>query len=137
MRTLLKEYLFCFFMTEFEKKLYAGPFNAIKSGKKTFEIRANKDNSGSSGSINDMLVGDKIIFTNTATGERLSCIIHSKQLFDSAELLLTELGLSKTVSHSVTSITEGVNCIYAIPNYESLILKNGIFAIGLRDVKVL
>ena len=116
----------------FNKNLYKKPFEAIKSGKKTVEIRANKKES-SENSVNLMKPGDLIIFTCLDSGERIRCEIERIQLYNSARELLKREGTERTLS-STNDIEEGIKSIESIGNYKELIAKNGVFAIKLKSI---
>lgn len=68
-------------------KLYASPFNMIKSGQKTIELRLYDEKRRL------ILEGDVIVFTNTATGEKLSAKVTKLHRFDSFEALYRALPL--------------------------------------------
>lgn len=117
----------------FLKKLYERPFNAIKEGKKTVEIRANK-NDFSENSINLIEKGDFIIFKKIGTEDRLKCTVERKTLYKTIRELLEIEGTKHSLS-STDDIEEGIKSIEAIDNYKGLISKNGVFAIKIKDVK--
>ena len=58
-------------------KLHSAPFEMIKSGKKTIELRLYDEKR------RKIKVGDEIIFTNTVNGEILSRIVKDIHKFDS------------------------------------------------------
>ncbi|MBQ8029568.1 MAG: ASCH domain-containing protein [Clostridia bacterium] len=70
-------------------KLNAAPFEKIKSGKKTIELRLFDEKRQA------IRVGDKIVFTNTATGETQSATVLNLHRFDSFEELYEALPLLK------------------------------------------
>ena len=72
-----------------EMKLHPAPFEMIKSGKKTIELRLFDEKRRK---IN---VGDKIVFTNTESGEKLSTEVTNLHIFDSFEELYSSLPLLK------------------------------------------
>lgn len=117
----------------FLKKLNSRPFEAIKSGKKTIEIRANK-NEFSENSINLMKPGDLIIFTKRETDEKITCRIDSVKLYGSIRELLEREGTKTTLS-STNDIEEGIRSIESIGDYKELIAKNGVFAIKLKLIQ--
>ncbi len=119
----------------FLKDLYERPFNAIKKSQKNIEIRANK-NIFSGNSINLIGEGDFIIFKKAGSDERLKCTVERKTLYKNVRELLETEG----TEHSLTStknIEEGIKSIESIGDYKKLIFKNGVFAIKLKDVKVI
>ncbi len=70
-------------------KLHPSPFNLIKSGKKTIELRLFDEKR------QQIKAGDKIVFTNTATGETLDVTVVRLHRFDSFEELYRSLPLLK------------------------------------------
>ena len=72
-----------------EMKLNPAPFEMIKCGKKTIELRLYDEKRRK---IN---VGDKIVFTNTEGGEELTVKVVKLHIFDSFEELYSSLPLLK------------------------------------------
>ena len=72
-----------------EMKLNPAPFEMIKGGKKTIELRLYDEKRRI---IN---VGDKIVFTNTESGEELTVEVVKLHIFDSFEELYSSLPLLK------------------------------------------
>ena len=70
-----------------QMKLHPAPFEMIKSGKKTIELRLLDEKR------QQIKVGDSIIFTNTATGETLTAAVLKLHCFDSFEVLYNSLPL--------------------------------------------
>ena len=68
-------------------KLHASPFEMIKSGKKTIELRLYDEKR------QKIKVGDDIIFTSAVTGERMCATVKKLHLFDSFEELYKTLPL--------------------------------------------
>lgn len=68
-------------------KLHASPFNMIKSGQKTIELRLYDEKR------RQICEGDVIIFTNTATGEKRAAEVKKLHRFDSFEALYQALPL--------------------------------------------
>ena len=68
-------------------KLFSSPFEMIKSGKKTIELRLFDEKR------QQMKVGDTIVFTNTATGEQLRTKVKNLHRFASFETLYQVLPL--------------------------------------------
>ena len=73
--------------TEHTMKLHPSPFEKIKSGEKTIELRLYDEKR------RQIRVGDDIIFTNTATGETLKRTVYKLHCFDSFESLYQSLPL--------------------------------------------
>ena len=69
--------------------LHPAPFEAIKSGQKTIELRLYDEKRRA------IKVGDEIVFTNTASGETLSATVLKLHLFDSFAELYRVLPLLK------------------------------------------
>ena len=72
-----------------EMRLNTAPFEMIKCGKKTIELRLYDEKRRK---IN---VGDKIVFTNTEGGEELTVEVVKLHIFDSFEELYSSLPLLK------------------------------------------
>ena len=70
-------------------KLNSSPFEMIKSGQKTIELRLFDEKR------QQVKVGDKIVFTNTTTGETLNTTVVKLHRFDSFEELYKSLPLLK------------------------------------------
>lgn len=119
----------------FLKNLYERPFNAIKKGQKNIEIRANK-NIFSGSSVNLIKEGDFIIFKKFGSEERLKCTVERKTLYKSVRELLESEGTECTLS-STNDIEKGIKSVESISNYKELIAKNGVFAIKIKDVKLI
>ena len=68
-------------------KLHASPFEMIKSGKKTIELRLYDEKR------QKIKVGDDIIFTSTVTGEKMCATVKKLHLFDSFAKLYENLPL--------------------------------------------
>jgi ASC-1-like (ASCH) protein len=67
--------------------LHSVPFEMIKSGQKTIELRLFDEKR------QKIKVGDRIVFTNTANGETLSATVVNLHRFDSFEELYRALPL--------------------------------------------
>ncbi len=119
----------------FLKNVYERPFNAIKKGQKNIEIRAN-NNIFSRNSINLIEEGDFIIFNKKGSDEKLKCTVERKTLYRSVRELLEVEGTEHTLS-STNDIEEGIRSVESIADYKELISKNGVFAIKLKDVRVI
>ncbi len=68
-------------------KLQPEPFEMIKSGQKTIELRLFDEKR------RQIRIGDRIVFANTATGERLGATVVALHLFDSFAQLYQALPL--------------------------------------------
>ena len=70
-------------------KLHAEPFEMIKSGRKTIELRLWDEKR------QKIKIGDTVVFTNTISGEKLKATVLNLYCFDSYEELYKELPLLK------------------------------------------
>lgn len=70
-------------------KLHSSPFEMIKSGQKTIELRLYDEKR------RQIKVGDNIVFTNTVTGETLTATVIKLHVFDSFSELYKNLPLLK------------------------------------------
>ncbi len=70
-------------------KLHSSPFEMIKCGEKTIELRLFDEK------CQQVKAGDKIVFTNTTTGETLNTTVEKLHRFDSFEELYKSLPLLK------------------------------------------
>ena len=70
-----------------EMKLHASPFEMIKSGTKSIELRLYDEKR------QKIKTGDDIIFTNTATGEKLCATVKKLHRFDNFDALYKTLPL--------------------------------------------
>ena len=70
-------------------KLHASPFDMIKNGQKTIELRLYDEKRRL------IQEGDTIVFTNTATGEKLTAQVKKLHRFDSFAELYRALPLEK------------------------------------------
>ena len=111
----------------FTLNLLARPFDAIKKGTKTVEVRANK-NQTSNDSVNKMRSGDTIIFHKIGTNEELMCMITRITLYQTVKDLLMQEDINQTLS-SGRNLEEGIKSIESISDYKEQIAKNGVFAI--------
>lgn len=122
-------------MATFNKKLNPRAFIAMFEGRKKIEIRANSNNSNDQNSINNMRIGDLILFKNTETKEQLNCKIRRIQLYKTVRGLLETEGTEFTLS-STNDLEEGIKSIESISNYKELIEKNGVFAIEIEPISL-
>lgn len=70
-------------------KLFPNPFSMIKNGNKTIELRLFDKKR------QQIKLGDKIIFTNTTTGETLNTVVVKLHCFDTFDKLYKSLPLLK------------------------------------------
>ncbi len=76
-------------LVEHQMKLYAEPFEKIKSGQKTIELRLWDEKR------QKIKIGDTIVFTNTTNGEKLQATVLQLHRFNSFEELYQSLPLLK------------------------------------------
>lgn len=74
---------------EHQMKLHSEPFEMIKSGIKTIELRLWDEKR------RNIKIGDTIVFTNTISGEKLQATVFNLHRFDNFEELYKELPLLK------------------------------------------
>ena len=84
-----KEFPLNFPKTVHNMKLHSSPFEKIKSGEKTIELRLYDKKR------RQIKVGDNIVFTNTTTGETLTATVIKLHIFDSFYELYKKLPLLK------------------------------------------
>ena len=72
-----------------QMKLHAEPFEMIKSGQKTFELRLFDEKR------QKIRKGDKIIFTNTQSGETLTAKVSALYKFPTFDALYSSLNMLK------------------------------------------
>ena len=101
------------------------PFEAIRRGTKTVEVRANKD------SVNRMKADDTIIFTKCGTNDKLKCTIVRITLYLTVRDLLVTEGIERTLS-SGKDLEDGIKSIESISDYKEQIARNGVLAIVLK-----
>ncbi len=101
-------------------------FNAIISGTKKIEIRANTENHN----YEKFNSGDFICFTNSSN-ETITCKIIEINHYNTAEELLTLEGTRYTTS-STDDYKEAVARIYSLYGYKEEIPKSGVYAIHIQ-----
>lgn len=110
------------------------PFEAIKKGTKKIEIRANKKKK-SGNAVNLIKTGDIIVFQKENSDEKIQCSVERITLYRNVRELLLAEGTEHTLS-STKNIEEGIKSVESIDNYKAIIAKNGVFAIELKEVKL-
>ena len=110
---------------KYDMKLNNDPFEKIKSGEKTIELRLNDEKRQL------LKVNDIIIFTNRDTGEKLSALIINLHYFDSFKDLYnhfdkTMLGYSKNEECSYMDMEE----YYSIEEQQ----KYGVVGIEIKKI---
>ncbi len=114
------------------KSLNERALDAIISGRKKIEIRANK-HEFSDNSFNNAVPGDIVIFEGVESKRKVKCIIRRICLYPDVRTLLEKEGTEKTLS-STDDIETGIRSIRKITGYAELIDKYGVFAIELEYV---
>jgi ASC-1-like (ASCH) protein len=109
--------------------LKSRPFNAIKNGTKTIEVRANKK----AGRLDyaKISVDDQIVFINQETGKTVKCNVEKVTLYSDVRSLLMAEGVENTLS-SGGDLESGIKSIGAITNYKKVIAEKGVFAYKLK-----
>ncbi len=110
------------------------PWQAIKRGTKSVEVRAN-------GAYSDfdhyqIKTGDTIRFINNETEQTLEVKVVAVRQYQTVRELLETEGTQRTLS-SGKDISGGIESIHSITGYKEAIAKNGVFAIELKPVKPL
>lgn len=104
-------------------------FNAIKEGRKKFEIRVTKVDGSFDYSV---IKKDDFIKLTSFDKEKMICRVLDVRWYNSAEELLTVEGCEYTLS-STNDFYEGVKSLHRFNGYTEGILKNGIYAINIEQ----
>jgi len=105
------------------------PFAAIKSGKKTIEIRANSDERPFDYSvIND---NDILRFINEESGEFIDTKVIRVTHYTNLRALFAAEGTEKSLPVS-WSVDQGIELIHSFPGYKTGIEKYGVYAIEIK-----
>lgn len=113
---------------EHKMNLNPEPFEMIRSGQKTIELRLNDEKR------QKIKVGDSIEFTQTETGEKLFAEVIAMHRFDSFAKLYQELPLMKcgyTEADIATAKPEDMN-LYYTPEQQS---KYGVLGVEITVIK--
>ena len=111
-----------------EMKLHPSPFEKIKSGAKNIELRLYDEKR------QNIHTGDDILFTNTATGEKLRATVKKLHLFDSFEELYKNLPLLQcgyTTQELATAHPSDMAQYYSVEEQQ----KYGVVGIELFPLK--
>lgn len=119
---------------KFLLKLTDRAFEAIRSGTKRIEIRANKQELKRN-FVGSMKEGDLITFKKKDSTDTLKCTVKRKALYPTVRELLLKEGTKHTLS-STDDLEEGIRSIESIGNYKKIIAENGVFAIEIKDVRI-
>ncbi|EKE00170.1 MAG: hypothetical protein ACD_22C00082G0013 [uncultured bacterium] len=109
--------------------LRSRPFNAIKNGTKTVEVRANKK----VGRLDYAQVaeGDYMVFINQETGKSVKCLVERVTLYKDVKSLLLAEGVENTLS-SGGDLEAGIKSIESITDYKKVIANKGVFAYRIK-----
>jgi len=116
-------------MTLHKILLRSRPFDAIKNGTKTVEVRANKK----VGRLDYAQVhkSDQIVFINQETGKSVRCLVERATLYKDVETLLITEGVENTLS-SGGDLEAGIKSIESITGYKKVIAEKGVFAYKIK-----
>jgi len=121
-------------MKKHDKNLNNRAFLALLAGTKKIEIRPHKG--GARGCFSHINVGDTLIFTNTKTNEKLSCVVQQKKHYSSIRSLLEKEGTQYTLS-STNDLEQGITSIESIKGYKEYIAQFGVFSIHVSKVRLI
>lgn len=110
------------------------PWQAIKRGTKSIEVRANGAYSDFDHS--QIKTGDTIRFINNETEQTLEVKVVAVRQYQTVRELLETEGTKRTLS-SGKDIIGGIESIHSITRYKEAIKKNGVFAIELKPIRPL
>lgn len=98
-----------------EMRLDPIPFEMIKSGNKTIELRLYDEKRRS------LRAGDRVVFICRQTGERLACIIKALHVFENFEKLYSSLDLIKcgyTAENAASASADDMLKYYSLAEQE-------------------
>jgi len=93
-------------------RLHPRPFLAIREGRKTVEVRADKNPTGPQ-ALGRLAAGDALVFTNTQTGETPTCRVQRVTHYRDVRALLLAEGVASTLSFTA-DLEDGVRSIECI-----------------------
>jgi ASC-1-like (ASCH) protein len=105
------------------------PFGAIKSGKKTIEIRANSDERPFDYSL--VKANHNLRFINEESGKSIDTKVIRVTHYPSVRALFEAEGTEKTLSVP-WSVDQGIELIHSFPGYKTGIEKYGVYAIEIE-----
>ena len=120
-------------MTCIKLNLNYRAFLAIFNEIKKIEIRANKNDIDNVDSINNLRIGDFIVFMNDTYPFEIKCIVKRIVLYNTVRKLLMLEGTKFTLS-STNDLEEGIKSIESINGYKDLIAAHGVFAIEIHPI---
>lgn len=106
------------------------PFKAILAGTKKVEGRTNTDIDKTP--YNKLSKDNTITFTNNVTGQKLAVVIRFIHHYKSVSEMLTIEGVENVLSSEPKTINHGVESFNSLIGYKEGIVKNGIYAIGIK-----
>jgi ASC-1-like (ASCH) protein len=109
--------------------LMDSPFGAIKSGKKTIEIRANSNKRPFDYSI--IKANHKLRFINESSGETIDTKVIRVTHYLNVKTLFENEGTQATLSVPWT-VDQGIELIHSFPGYKESIVKYGVYAIEVE-----
>lgn len=115
-------------MKTFQMRLAPSPFAKIKAGRKTIELRLNDEKR------REICVGDKIVFTNIDSGERLVTEVIALHPFESFEALYSALPLDKC-GYNQEEIPNASPADMAAYYTTAQQMEHGVLGIELRVLK--
>jgi ASC-1-like (ASCH) protein len=86
-------------------RLHPRPFRAIRDGRKTVEVRADKNPAGPQ-AIGTLAAGDALVFTNTQTGETLACRVQRVTHYRDVRALSTRRASRETRTNNTLAASE-------------------------------
>ncbi len=107
------------------------PFGAIKSGKKTVEIRANGDERPFDYST--VKAKHTLRFINEDSGESMDTRVIRVTHYPNVKALFESEGTEKTLSVP-WGIEQGIELVHSFPGYKDGIEKYGVYAIEIEAV---
>ncbi|MBR2999642.1 MAG: hypothetical protein IKF39_01480 [Oscillospiraceae bacterium] len=105
-------------------------FRAILAGTKTTEIRVSTEEEPFP--YEDLTAGDVLRFEDTESGQKLCVTVVSTQHYPDAESLLASEDIRVAMS-STNDPVVGAERIRSFPGYREGMLRNGVWAIRLKD----
>lgn len=109
-------------------KLNDESYRAVKSGIKTVEARAFSNTKA----YDNLQKGDKILFLNEITAERLNVEVIYVKHYPNFENLLKNEGKDSVFSDPAEPLEIGVKRFYAYPEYKERTVRAGVFAIKIK-----
>lgn len=109
-------------------------FKAILAGTKKTEVRVSTDMEPFD--YGSLKPGDVLCFENTETDEKLTAVIISAKHYKDAETLLANEDIRTTMSSTDDPVI-GAERLRSFPGYREGMIRNGVWALHLRDPKLM